>query len=151
ALLVLVTWLWPFPPAVPLKVELRALHYGYELQADRVKPQGPIGGEAMEALVDDRILVRAELSSPGYCYGIGFHFDGNEQLLWPRNENRKRGDPTGDPTAAPPRLDRVQCPPPPADGEKQSALMLDDDPRGGMQAYVVVASRQALPPYEDWK
>src|SRR5262249_20018224 len=77
---------------------------------------------------------------------IGFNFDGNEQLLWPRNENRKRGDPT----VAPPRLDRVQCPPA-ADGEKQRALRLDDDPRGGMQAYVVVASRQALPTYEEWK
>src|SRR5262249_8028717 len=33
ALLVLVTWLWPFSPAVPLKVELRVLHYGHELQA----------------------------------------------------------------------------------------------------------------------
>ena len=150
-LLVLVTWLWPFSPEVPPKVGLRVLHYGYELQTDKEKPQGPIGGESMEALVDDRILVRAELSSPGYCYVIGFNFDGNEQLLWPRNENQKRGDPTGDPTVAPPRLDRVQCPPPPADGEEQRALRLDDDPRGGMQAYVVVASRQALPTYEEWK
>jgi hypothetical protein len=151
ALLALVTWLGTFSGTsgqnAPLKVELRVLHYAYDQQTDREKPQGPIGGESMEGLVDDRILVRAELSSPGYCYIIGFNFDGKEQLLWPRNEDLKRCDPT----IAPPRLDRVQCPPPPAGGANQRALKLDDDPRGGMQAYIVVASRQPLPAYEEWK
>jgi hypothetical protein len=36
------------------------------------------------------------------------------------------------------------------DGE-QIALKLDDDVRGGLQAYVVVASRRQLPSYARWK
>jgi hypothetical protein len=121
------------PVEPPLKVLLRVEHF--ERQRDRDVPHGPIGGKSMEALVDDRVVVKAELSSPGYCYVIGFNFDGKEQLLWPRNEK------SPDRTIAPPLLERVQCRP----------LALDDDVRGGMQAYVVVASMQPLPGYEEWK
>jgi hypothetical protein len=122
---------------------LRVLHYERQGGADVLT--GPIGGKSMEALVDDRVVVQAELSSPGYCYVIGFNFDGKDQLLWPRNDRR------ADPSLAPPRLERVQCPPPPAAGQKQRALRLDDDPRGGLQAYLVVASREPLPAYEEWQ
>jgi hypothetical protein len=108
---------------------------------------GPIGGKSMEALFNDRVVVQVDLSEPAYCYLIGFNFDGKEQLLWPRNEKKKGGDAT----LVPPLLKRVQCPPPPGEGEKQRGLKLDDDERGGIQAYVVVASRQALPAYAQWK
>jgi hypothetical protein len=44
----------------------------------------------------------------------------------------------------------VRCPPA-GEGDDQEALDLDDDAKGGMQAYVVVASRQPLPAYQEWK
>jgi serine/threonine protein kinase len=116
-----------------LKVELRVEHF--ERQQGRDVPQGPIGGKSMEVLVNDRVVVKAELSSPGYCYVIGFNFDGKEQLLWPRNEKAP------DRTIAPPLLERVQCRP----------LELDDNVRGGLQAYIVVASGQLLPAYQEWE
>jgi hypothetical protein len=129
----------------PLKVQLRVLHY--ERREGEDVRMGPIGGKSMEALFNDRVVVQVDLSEPGYCYLIGFNFNGKEQLLWPRDGKKKRGDAT----LVPPLLKRVQCPPLPAAGEKQRGLKLDDDERGGIQAYVVVASRQALPAYAAWK
>ena len=157
ALLVLGIGLWAYQgnkrtdgsgavsPGPPPKVHLYVEHI--EHQPGQDKRLGPIGGESMEALVDDRVVVQVKLSSPGYCYVIGYNFDGKEQLLWPRDEKRKRGNPT----LAPPLLERVRCPPISEDGKIQPALILDDDPRGGLQAYVVVASREPLPAFAEWK
>ncbi len=128
-----------------LKVRLRVLHY--DLRAGKNVPLGPIGWKSMEAQVYDRIVVKAELSAPGYCYVIGLNCNGKDELLWPYDEKKKKGDPT----LAPPQLERLQCPPPPADGANQPALRLDDNRLGGMQGYIVVASEEALLPYEEWE
>ncbi len=131
------------PPSqqAPLEVKLRVLHY--ERRGDADVLVGPIGGKSMEALFNDRVVVQAEFSEPAYCYVIGLNTDGNEQLLWPRNEKEP------DARVAPPLLARVQTPP--GEGQRQGAVPLNDDVRGGLQAFVVAASRRPLPAYEDWK
>jgi hypothetical protein len=129
----------------PFKAQLTVDHYEFDPPTKTDRFKGAVGDNSTEALFDDRVVVKVKFSEPGYCYVIGFNTDGKDQLLWPRNEQEP------DPTVAPPLLAGVQTPPPLAEGEKQRAVPLNDDRRGGMQAFVVAASRRKLPAYEEWK
>jgi hypothetical protein len=86
------------------------------------------------------VTLRVDLSEPGYCYVIGFTFEGKEQLLWPMDDEGVPSD-----SLAPPRSKELHLPP----GEKR--LYLDDDAKSGLQMYVVAASSRELPPYAEWR
>jgi hypothetical protein len=129
----------------PLKPRLVVDHYEFDPPTKTDRFQGAVGDRSMEALFDDRVVVKVTFSEPAYCYVIGFNTDGKDQLLWPRNQEEP------DPKAAPPLLAGVQAPPLPAEGGKQRAVPLNDDKRGGIQAFVVAASRRKLPAFEAWK
>jgi serine/threonine protein kinase len=133
------------------KVTLRVLHW--ERDEGKDFPVGPIHADS-EVRWEDRVVIDAELSRPAYCYLIAYNADGKEQLLWPCDEGHPRNP--GDASRAPPRRARVRYPPPPRPGPDGSpgrakGLSLNDEVRGGMQAFVVVASRRPLPAFEEWK
>src|SRR5262249_5910849 len=85
------------------------------------------------ARLNDDVRVHVDLDEPAYCYLIAFNPDGREQLCHPPEEG-----------LAPPRLVGFDYPPDPnwyfslADGV-------------GLQAFVLLASRQPLPPYRRWR
>jgi hypothetical protein len=84
-------------------------------------------------LKDDDVRVHARLTAPAYCYLIALNPDGRPQLCVPEDE------------ATPPLpLPEVIFPLDPTEG-----FVLTDGI--GMQAFVLVASRDPLPPYRDWR
>ncbi len=127
------------PVAHSLRIKpIRVTHYATVGKEE--EPRGRIGEKSFTAHVGDGVTLAVELSGPGYLYLVGFNFDGKEQLLWPV-------DAQGEPSDAvrPPQGDRVRYP---AGGAR---LGLDDDYKGGLQAYVVVASAEPLPEYRAWR
>jgi hypothetical protein len=101
-------------------------------RGDPPHPFGPIGLSAQPVFVDDDVRVSARLDAPAYCYLIALDPDGTVEPCWP---------PGG---AAPPRSSGLRFPP----GEKDF-FGLTDGP--GVQAFVLVAARRALPPHGLWK
>jgi serine/threonine protein kinase len=92
-----------------------------------------LGTNAFAAQFGDLVQLQAELSEPVYCFLLAFNPDGKEQLCWP-----------ADPRQPPERLDRLNYP-----AEGDSFFSLTDGV--GLQAFVLLASRQPLPAYDDWK
>ena len=76
--------------------------------------------------------VHARLTTPAYCFLIALNPDGKEQLCVP-----------ADASTPPTRSDEVSFPPDPTEG-----FGLTDGV--GLQAFVLVASRDPLPPYRVW-
>lgn len=107
---------------------------------------GVMGPENPVTRYLDKLIIEVELSQPAYCYLIAFNFDGKEQLLLPCDLN-DNGLP-GDLQRKPEKQAALRYPPlvEPAQG-----FELSDDEKGGLQAFVVVASRQPLPPYAEWR
>jgi tRNA A-37 threonylcarbamoyl transferase component Bud32 len=134
--------------AGPLTINLRVQHYEHTKEGDFLTKE--IGKEFLEVHYDDRVVIRAELSGPAQCFLMGCNFDGKEQLLWPCDE-RGQGDP-GRPPPAVGHFRYPPLPPPGPDGKpgKETGLALADDKAGGMQAFLVVASRQPLRAYGEW-
>jgi hypothetical protein len=97
--------------------------------------RGEIGVRSFATHYGDQVRVQAELSRPAYGFLLAFNADGKEQLCWP-----------ADAQTPPDRTDRLQFPASSTDG-----FNLDDEPRGGVQAFVLVASRQPLPAYGEWR
>ncbi len=128
-------------------VKLRVLHY--ERDGGKDELVGVIGNDSSEARYKDRVVLDVETSTPAYCYLIGFNFDGEEQLLWPCDESQAPH--TGDKSQSPPQRSRFQYPPKNAQTGKLRGLSLDDDAKGGLQAFLVVSSSQPLPPYQEWR
>jgi hypothetical protein len=89
-------------------------------------------GEMRDARFDDKVQVEAEFSEPVYAFLLAFNPNGKEQLCLPN-----------DPGQRPDRRDRLDYP------EGDEAFRLNDGV--GLQAFVVVASRQPLPAYDEWK
>jgi hypothetical protein len=85
---------------------------------------------------DDDVEVLVELSAPGYCYLIAFNPDGTEQLCYPEGEG------AGGVTTAPPARK--------ADLRFPEAKYFGLD-AGGLQVFVLAASRKPLPPYPEWR
>jgi hypothetical protein len=115
---------------VPLKVE----SFQGELHRRPTKTNlGSVGVSAFAGrFQDDDVRVRARLSVPGYCYLISLNPDGRVQPCSPE-----------DPGAAPPRSDEVHFPADPKIG-----FGLTDGV--GLQAFVLVVSREPLPPLAGW-
>jgi len=90
-----------------------------------------LGSEVFAARFNDCVLLKAEFSEPVYCFLLAFNPDGKEQLCWPAN-----------PRQPPERQDRLDYP-------EKDFFALNDGV--GLQAFVLLTSRQPLPAYEDWK
>jgi hypothetical protein len=145
-------WFWPKGPVDTSEpaVKLRVLHWEHDRGEDF--KAGPIHAGSLVRF-DDRVVIEVELWRPGHCYLIAFNADGKEQLLWPCDEEHLPHRP--DATRAPPERSRLQYPPPPRVGRAGEAaepngFRLNDNKAGGMQAFLVAASRRPLPPYQKW-
>jgi serine/threonine protein kinase len=136
----------PAPPVGPSPVRAAAVRIRplqvvhYQTIANQEEARGKIGDKSFATHHGDAVTLTVELSAPAYCYVIGFNFDGKEQLLWPMDD---KGEPTDQ--MAPPQVKHLHLPP----GQKR--LYLDDPAKSGLQAYVVAASNQPLPPYARWR
>jgi hypothetical protein len=120
-------------PAAPLGVRsLRVQHFA--VQGETARPRGQIGQESFATRFGDQVGVTVELTEPAYCYLLALNPDGTEQLCWP-----------GDEQLPPERLERLEYP------ARGRAFNLDDEPRGGLQAFVLIASREPLSPYAVWR
>ena len=130
--------LWPRPvlmpvaaAAVPLRVE------SFRVELHRRDPAGPLGAIGETAFAgqfrNDDVRVKARLSAPGYSYLIALNPDGTVQLCLPAS-----------PAAAPSKTADIDFPPDPAVG-----FGLTDGV--GLQAFVLVASRDPLPPFAEWR
>jgi hypothetical protein len=120
----------PAPPAVPPKI----LAMQVELyRRDPPVDLGAIGTAAFAGRDGDDVRVRARLDAPAYCYLIALNPDGKDQLCSPPDENRP-----------PPQSSEVNYPPDPTEG-----FGLTDGV--GLQSFVLLASREPLPPYRAWR
>jgi tRNA A-37 threonylcarbamoyl transferase component Bud32 len=119
----------PATPTVPLKIA------AMQVDLHRRNPPedlGAIGSTVFAGRLDDDVRVHARLTAPAYCYLIALNPDGKPQLCVP-----------GDESTSPQRSSEVNFPPDPTDG-----FGLTDGV--GLQAFVLFASRDPLPPYRDW-
>jgi hypothetical protein len=110
-------------------LSLQVSHYRGE-QATQV---GDLGYSSFTAWCDDDVRVQVRLNRPAYCYLIAFNADGTEQLCSPREK-----------TAAPSLADAINYPTRP-----WTYFGLTDGT--GLQAFVLVAALEPLPPYEQWR
>jgi serine/threonine protein kinase len=118
------------PRANPLRIlSFQVKHF----RGDPPVLLGAMGDPSLEALEKDIVRIEARFSGPAYCYLIAFNPDGKEQLLSPEEE-----------TAKPKRLTALTYP-----AEVLGYWRLTDGP--GLQAFVVVASRQPLSSYRHWQ
>jgi hypothetical protein len=94
-----------------------------------------------------RVRTEVEFSEPGYAYLIAFNADGKAQLRWPVDVNLMP-----DENVSPPPVQQL-CDPHQDRRDPDGAnylFNLDDEPRGGLQAFAVVLSREPLPSYAEW-
>jgi hypothetical protein len=95
---------------------------------------------------NDSVRVSATLSTPSYCYLIAFNPDGSEQLCYPedpdlaevkypQNKNAKSM------TTAPTKSEQLRYP--------REQYFEPGVP--GLQAFVLIASSEPLPPYAEWR
>jgi serine/threonine protein kinase len=107
-------------PATPLRIDWLDVIH---------LPIGKIGKVSSQTREDDRVEVLARLDAPAYSYLIALNPDGKDQLWHPE-----------DASIAPSQAVEI--------GPGQDRFCLTDGP--GLQAFVAVASRRPLPPYEAW-
>jgi hypothetical protein len=103
-------------------------------RGDTVEPRGELGVQSFAARYGDHVRITAELSQPAFYYLVALNPDGGVQLCWPAAEQ-----------TPPERSDRLDYP---AMGK---AFDLTDEKRGGLQAFVVIASPQPLPAFAQWR
>jgi hypothetical protein len=116
----------------------------WEVQPGKTVPVGVLGTDVFEVPFGGRVTVDVELSEPGYAYLLALNANGEEQLLWPVNGAGKPDD-----IVAPPRRQSFRCPARKAAAGKAVLFRLDDEPRGGLQAFAVMAARRPLPAYRE--
>ena len=135
-------------PSVPLVKELRVKHW----VNDEKQPWFGVGNESMAVGFGDDVRIEADFNEPLYAYLIEFNAKGEEQLLLPATVRRQYQP---DEEARPQPMQSLVFPHPERKkykkGNKPPVWTLDDEPRGGTQAFVVVASRKPWPSYAEWK
>jgi len=94
---------------------------------------GELGTDSNQALEDDDIRVYAKLSEPAYCFLLALNPDGSVQLCWPADERE-----------VPNRTAELEFP-----SDSRDYFGLTDGP--GQQAFVLLASREAMPCFADWR
>jgi serine/threonine protein kinase len=95
---------------------------------------GSIGVSSHDLRANDDLRIHAELSGPAYCYLIAFNPDGKEQLCYPECKD----------LVVPEKIARLSYP-----FESNQAFPLTDGV--GLQAFVLLVSRQPLLPYAEWR
>src|SRR5262249_13375995 len=85
--------------------------------------------------------IAVELSAPAYAFLISFNCDGTEQLLWPVGKDQKPNR-----QIPPPRQQAFRYP-----ARAGKWISFDDTPKGGLQAFVVVAARARRAGYGEWR
>jgi hypothetical protein len=110
---------------------------------DRVPPDQTA---LVELPFDAWVWLEVEFSEPAYAYLLACNAAGQEEQLWPADAQNKR-----DPAQEPPLVRRIRYP----DGRGPEGgpllMRLDDEPRGGLQAFAVVLSRRPLPCFAEWQ
>ncbi|HKI30732.1 MAG TPA: serine/threonine-protein kinase [Gemmataceae bacterium] len=121
--------------AAPAALVVRALRVEhFACRGETAVPRGEIGVRSFSTRYGDQLRVQAELSEPASCFLLALNADGKEQLCWP-----------ADPKVPPERCERLSYP-----GGDQ-VFNLNDEVHGGLQAFVLLASRQPLPGYTAWR
>jgi hypothetical protein len=133
----------PLAQEEELKVRLSVRHVRIVVDDGEKKEagEGVIGEESFSANVGDAVRLSVDLSAPAHAYLVAFNADGQEQLLWPTDD---KGEP--DESAAPLLCRRLAFP-----AREGKLFYLDDDESGGLQLFVVLASRRPLPPWSEWR
>jgi serine/threonine protein kinase len=122
------------PPAnpastLPLRIESLQIALYPRTEGD---PTGLIGINAFAGRFGQDVRVKVRLTVPAYCYLVALNPDGELQRCYPEN--------TG---VRPPRASTIDYPSDP----KQGFSLTDGT---GTQAFVVIASLDSLPSYEQW-
>jgi tRNA A-37 threonylcarbamoyl transferase component Bud32 len=119
------------PAPKPLRiVSLRVNHYR---GSQTVVDLGALGERSQQAREGDDVRVRAELSEPAYCYLIAYNANGEEQLCYPADDKE-----------LPAKLATLDYP-------RAEYTYFGETDGPGLQAFVLVASREPLPPYRQWQ
>jgi serine/threonine protein kinase len=120
------------PTASPLPFQISSLIISLH-RGEQAAHLGDLGITIFAARYDDDIRVQARLSEEAYCYLIAFNPDGKEQLCFPNEAN-----------AVSPRIVDLDYP-----SKQNHYFSLRDG--AGLQAFVLIASTQRLPPYREWQ
>jgi hypothetical protein len=113
-----------------------ALAVAMEVKAYRGKPAafiGKLGSTCYTTQLNDAVRVQIQFSEPAYCYLLAFNPNGTEQLCYP-----------DDPTTVPSKSLPVLFP-----AEANKIFYFTDGV--GVQVMALLASRQPLPCYAEWK
>jgi serine/threonine protein kinase len=120
----------PASVLAPLKIDAFDVDH-FRIRGNDLEKLGAIGVSTEPIFENDRLSVSAQLDPPAYSYLIALNPDGKDQLCFPSDEKE------------PPTLSQeIQL------GESTYFSLTDGS---GLQAFVVVASRTELPPYEKWE
>jgi serine/threonine protein kinase len=136
----------PAAPVEPVGVASMVVHLWNETPT-QTNYRGELGrGEGTrEANFGDGVTLEVTLSEPAYAYLIAYNANDSEQLLWPVNKERRP-----DANVKPPRVEAFKYPDRKGPNGEPFVFVLEDEEKGGWQAFVVVASRQPLPAFADW-
>jgi hypothetical protein len=121
-------------PATPLRIaSLDVIHLQLKPRGENGKSDhevmGKLGKVPCQIRESDKVVVSAQFDAPAYSHLIALNPDGKDQLYLPPEMGQPR------PASAEIGFDEFDFP-------------LTDG--SGLQAFVVVASRRPLPPYEQW-
>jgi hypothetical protein len=125
----------PDPAEGAIRLSVRRLdvqHFRPEGKGDR--PLGILGVRSFTARVNDAVTIHGELSEPAYCYLIAYRPDGTEELCLPKDE-----------ITPPSPTFRPRYP------FREQGMTYGLNEGHGLMAFVLVASRRALPAYDEWK
>jgi hypothetical protein len=132
AVAVVLLFLWPWHSG-----DLRVLPLEIDGYRDNWATYiGRIGRDCFRTCLGDAMEVQARFSEPAYCYLIALNPDGKEQLCYPEDEETS------------PVKSADVCFPPPVPNRRLGFFITEGS---GVQAFVLVASRQSLPCYREWK
>jgi serine/threonine protein kinase len=118
--------------AIPTPPRIVALHIE-AFRGETSEAMGRVGMTPRPIREQDDVEVSFGLDAPSYCYLIALNPDGQVQLAHPERADRPS-----------PRSDRIRFP-----ADDLQLFGLTDGP--GLQAFVAMASRRPLPPFETWK
>jgi serine/threonine protein kinase len=131
------------PTVIPVKIDtLRVSQY----RGEKATPLGDVRMTTEPIFTNDALRISARLTAPGYCYLVAFNADGSEQLLYPEDPQESevlypRDRNARAMTMRPAKGSDVSYP-------KDAYFEPEHD---GLQAIVLIASTQPLPPYAEWR
>lgn len=118
--------------AAPEKVEVKDLRIRHH-RGEEAELIGDLGTTSHFAIVQDDIRLQMQLSQPAYCYLIAFNPDGRDQLCYPDSD-----------MVPPLKVEKFDFP-----TDQNLFYGLTDG--AGIQAFVLLASNQPLPAYQQWR